>query len=93
MAHLLSARMMYDFSERWDLGLIASTLFMEGFESQQYGLGLEAGYQLTRNLWLSAGYNFFGFKDEDLDEEDASNPGAYARMRVKFDEEMFNWLQ
>ncbi|MGB5443171.1 MAG: carboxypeptidase regulatory-like domain-containing protein [Gammaproteobacteria bacterium] len=93
MAHLLSARVMYDLSERWDLGLIGSTLFMEGFDARQYGLGLEAGYQLTRNLWLSAGYNFFGFKDEDLDEEDVSNPGAYARMRVKFDEEMFNWLQ
>ena len=92
-AHLLSARMTYDITERWDLGLIGSTLFMESFESQQYGLGMEAGYHLTHNLWLSAGYNFFGFKDEDLDEEDASNPGVYVRMRFKFDETMFNWLQ
>ena len=42
---------------------------------------------------MSAGYNFFGFKEEDLDEEDTSKPVVYARMRFKFDEEMFNWLQ
>ena len=92
-AHLLSARATYDITERWDVGLIASTLFMESFDSRQYGLGLEAGYQVTRNLWLSAGYNFFGFKDDDLDEENTSNPGVYARIRFKFDESMFNWLQ
>ena len=85
--------MTYDITERWDIGLIASTLFSGGFESRQYGLGVEAGYNVTQNLWVSAGYNFFGFRDDDLDEENTSNPGVYVRLRFKFDEDMFNWLR
>jgi len=91
-AHLVSGRMLYDLNERWDAGITGSILFTEGFESRQYGLGVEAGYRVNRNLWLSAGYNFFGFEDEDLGGDD-TNPGAYVRMRFKFDEDLFDWLR
>ena len=91
-AHLLSGRMLYDLNERWDAGVTGSALFTEGFDSRQYGLGVEAGYRVNRNLWLSAGYNFFGFEDEDLGGDD-TNPGAYVRMRFKFDEDLFDWLR
>ena len=56
-------------------------------------LGAEVGYLLTKNLWLAAGYNFFGFEDDDLVDGDYSDPGAYLRLRVKFDEDLFQWLQ
>ena len=92
-AHLLSGRVMYDLTERWDLGLNISTLFSGGADSIQYGLGVEVGRMVTTNLWLSAGYNFFGFRDDDLSGQDETNPGAYLRVRFKFDENMFGWLQ
>jgi len=73
---------------RWDVGLAASGLFGERLSSRQYALGLEVGYRLATNLWLSAGYNVFGYHDEDLAAGDYTNKGAYLRLRYKFDESL-----
>ncbi|MGH8511709.1 MAG: hypothetical protein ACREU8_10125 [Gammaproteobacteria bacterium] len=54
-------RFAMDLTERWDLGLQGSVLAGDGFKSLQFGLGPEAGYRVTENLWVSAGYNLFGF--------------------------------
>lgn len=80
---LLGARVMYDLTHRWDIGVVGNVFFSDG---RQYGLGLESGYILTSNLWLSAGYNFFGIKETDLT-TDYTNRGAYLRLRYKFDED------
>ncbi len=88
-AHLLSTRATYDLTNRWDIGLTGSLLGTGGLRSKQYGLGLEAGYLITGNLWGSVGYNFFGYTDDDLIGTDYTNRGAYLRLRYKFDEELF----
>jgi len=88
-AHLVSGRVTHDINSRWDVGIAASTLFSGGFRSQQYGLGPEVGYLLKDNLWVSAGYNFVGFKDRDLSGEDYTRRGVYIRLRFKFDENLF----
>ena len=82
---------MFDISEKWDAGFIASTVFDQ--DSLQYGLGFEAGYLLTSNLWLSAGYNFFGYEDRDFDNSNSTRAGPYVKLRFKFDEELFRWLE
>lgn len=41
------------------------------------------------NLWLSLGYNFMGFEDEDIAYDDSTQEGAYFRLRFKFDEDLF----
>ena len=87
-AQLVSARVLYDLSERWDLGASASLLRSDD-GAQQYGLGLEAGFVLIDNLWLSLGYNFVGFADEDLVDADYTRQGVYLRLRYKFDEKLF----
>ena len=38
------------------------------------------------NLWLSAGYNVFGYHDDDLTAGEYTNKGVYVRLRYKFDE-------
>ena len=85
-AHLVGARFTFDITDHWDVGLVANTLFSGDRKARQYGLGLEVGYLVSTNLWLSAGYNFFGFKDDDLAGADYTNRGAYVRLRYKFDE-------
>jgi len=45
---------------------------------------------LAANLWLSAGYNYFGFYDKDLSGQDYTNPGYFMRMRFKFDEHLLD---
>ena len=86
-AYLIGGRAMYDVTERWDVGLVANTLFGGG--SRQYAIGAETGYSIVDNLWLSVGYNVSGFSDNDLVASDYTRKGPYIRLRFKFDEKLF----
>ncbi|MBS0416963.1 MAG: DUF11 domain-containing protein [Proteobacteria bacterium] len=83
---LVSARITYDLTKRWDIGAIVSSLLSDGFHTRQAGFGVEAGYNVAANLWLSAGFNVFGYREEVLAANDYSNRGVYLRIRFKFDE-------
>jgi hypothetical protein len=91
-AVLVGGRMIYDLSDRIDIGLLASV--MRGSAAAQNGsalqrsLGVEAGYLLQANLWLSVGVNRSGFTDRDLS-TDYTARGAYLRLRYKFDADLF----
>ena len=82
---------MFDITEKWDAGLNVSTIMDRG--SFQYAVGAEVGYLLTSNLWVSGGYNVFGYEDRDFDNSNSMRSGPYARLRFKFDEELFHWLE
>lgn len=88
-AQLLAGRVVYDITERWDIGAMAAVqLGQRG--ARQHALGLEAGYLLQQNLWLSAGYNHSGFRgDADLTGYEYTQQGAYLRLRFKFDETLW----
>ncbi len=86
---LLAARATYDIAPRWDVGLQASALIGAAGRARQLGLGTEAGYLLRENLWLSLGWNLFGFIDRDLTAQDNIQRGVYLRLRFKFDEALF----
>lgn len=86
----LSGRLVYDLGKRWDLGLAAAAqLGQQG--ARQTAWGVEAGYLLATNLWLSAGFNASGFRaDRDLAGYEYTQRGAYVRLRFKFDETLFD---
>lgn len=93
MAHLISCRATYDLTDKFDLGLGFSTLFEEDFQKQQNMFGLEAGYLMADNFWLTVGYNLIGFHTDDLAGDEITTQGPYFRIRMKFDEGLFKWLQ
>ena len=88
-AHLLSARSDFDFIKEWTLGISTGLLFSGDRRSRQSALGLEVGRVVTKNLWLSLGYNRFGFRDDDLAGEGHTSKGMFLRLRYKFDENLF----
>ncbi|TXD98158.1 DUF11 domain-containing protein [Psychrobacter frigidicola] len=88
-AHAVYTRGLYDISERWDMGLQAGTYRNKQADDLAYILGAEIGYSPMTNLWLSLGYNFMGFEDEDIAYDDSTQQGAYFRLRFKFDEDLF----
>ncbi|WP_201585529.1 DUF11 domain-containing protein [Psychrobacter sp. HII-4] len=88
-AHAVYARGLYDVSERWDIGLQAGTYWNKQADDMSYMLGAEVGYSPMTNLWLSLGYNFMGFEDDDIAYDDSTQEGAYFRLRFKFDEDLF----
>jgi hypothetical protein len=87
-AAMLSGRAIYDITSRWDVGVLGSVL--QGGGSRQYAYGVETGFILRRNLWLSAGYNFAGFTDKDLTGNEYTAKGPYLRLRAKFNENFFS---
>ena len=88
-SQLVSGRIVYDVTENWDLGALAAAQVGQ-FGARQYAAGLEVGYLLKQNLWLSAGVNFSGFSgDADLAGYEYTRRGAYVRLRFKFDENVF----
>ncbi len=88
-AVLLSGRVVYDITENWDIGVLAST-FRGQYGANQYAFGVEVGRLLRQNLWLSVGYNATGFRgDEDLTGYEYTQQGAFIRLRFKFDEDLF----
>ncbi len=89
---LASARVMWDISKRWDAGITASVLGDRGLNSMRYGLGAEVAYLVQDNLWLSFGYNLFGFEDTDTIAQNVTDKGAFVRLRFKFDEDIFSGI-
>jgi uncharacterized repeat protein (TIGR01451 family) len=89
-SHLVSGRVIWDLAPRWDISVSASTLLGKGTQSKHYGLGLELGFMVMENLWVSGGYNLFGYRDDDLASGEYTNKGVFVRLRYKFDEDLFS---
>ncbi len=88
-AQLLAGRLVYDVTENWDIGVLASAQLGQ-YGARQTAYGAEVGYLLKQNLWLSAGFNATGFAgDADLTAYEYTRRGAYLRLRFKFDENLF----
>ena len=87
-AQAVGGRLTWEFAPRWDAGIVASALIGADASSRQYGVGFELGYLAATNLWVSAGYNFFGYRDADLSGADYTAKGPYVRVRYKFDESL-----
>lgn len=88
-AVLVSGRIVYDITENWDIGVLASS-FRGQQGANQYAYGVEVGRLLKQNLWLSAGYNRTGFEgDRDLNGYEYTQQGLFLRLRFKFDEDLF----
>ncbi|HEY0684211.1 MAG TPA: hypothetical protein VGD45_17895 [Steroidobacter sp.] len=92
-AHLVGGRVTRDVGSRFDIGAHVRALMSESFSSGQGGVGAELGFLMMSNLWLSAGYNVLGFRDDDLAGDEYTRRGAYLRMRFKFDESLLGQLQ
>ena len=86
VAQLLGGRVTHQLGKDWDVGATAQMLVEGGTRARQFAAGLEAGYQVRTNTWVSAGFNLLGFREPDLAGADATARGAYVRLRMKFDE-------
>jgi len=84
--HLLGGEARFDVTERIDIGLRGSFLKSTGTDTMQYSYGPSIGVSPAKNIWLSAGYNVEGFKDDDFEAAEYSRKGVYLQMRIKFDQ-------
>ena len=57
--------------------------------TRTYGLGFEAGLLIGDRMRVGAGYNIFGFIDDDLAADEYTDQGFYIDFGLTFDERLF----
>ena len=76
----------YDITKKWDVGLRGLLLHSWQVHQEKYGTGASVGFTPGKNIWISVGYNFAGFKDRDFSKADFTSEGPFVKMRIKFDQ-------
>lgn len=82
---LVGVESRYDITTKWDIGARVSLLHSWNLKQYDYSTGISTGYNLFKNAWLSAGYNFTGFEDKDFSGGSYSARGPYLQFRLKVD--------
>lgn len=76
----------HDLNRRWDLGLHAGALHSWNSKVIDYQTGVSVGHSPWRNVWVSLGYNFDGFQDDDFAGAHYTAQGPFMRFRLKVDQ-------
>ncbi|MBI5845786.1 MAG: DUF11 domain-containing protein [Deltaproteobacteria bacterium] len=85
-SYLTRGRVIYDITDRVDVGFQAGFLHQVDSDTRLTAWGPEIGVMMFSDFWLSLGYNFNGFRDEDFSEANYWSEGFYVKVRFKFDE-------
>lgn len=88
-AWLVASRVILDLGQRFDVSVMGGVMGTPDDDAREETYGLEIGYRVKENIWLSAGHNFAGFSDRDLAGREQTEEGWYVRLRMKFDEALF----
>lgn len=92
-AQWLRARLTRDLARDWDVAVTTSVLAGRRLSQHEAGAGLELGRQLPGGVWLSGGWNVYGYSDDELTGEEWTRQGAFVRIRARVDESLFERLR
>jgi len=79
-------------NKRFDLGVHAAVLHSWESDVMDYSMGLDVGTTIAKNVWVSVGYNFAGFRDDDFSASRHTAQGPYLSIRIKADQDTFKDL-
>jgi len=71
---------------KWDVGITGNILHTWNTNQYKYSNGFSIGRSFIKNVWMSLGYNFNGFKDGDFPMADVTAEGFYVKFRMRFDQ-------
>ena len=77
---------------RFDVGLHGSLLNSMSADVSEQSVGVDVGVTLARNVWVSIGYNFTGFRDDDFETSRYTAQGPFIKFRMKADQDTFKDL-
>lgn len=85
---LYGAEYRRDLGRRFDVGVRGAAL--QSFEAgaMRYSAGVSFGVTPLKNTWLSLGYNFVGFSDDDFADAEYTARGPYLKIRLKLDQDL-----
>lgn len=84
---LIGGEYRYDITEHWDVGVRGSTLASYHSDIRMNAIGIMAGFSPAKNIWISLGYNFRGFYDNDFSGAEGRVQGVVLDFRIKFDQD------
>ncbi len=94
LTDLFGMQLIYDVTDDWDFTIQASTLRVRHLNNYQPNFGIATGYNMFDNFWLSIGYNFVGYYDQDFTAAEYARKGVYMRFRFKYDQDSLEeWLK
>jgi hypothetical protein len=76
----------HDLNKKWDIGFQGSLYKSYNADVSDYSYGVSVGYSMARNVWVSLGYNFDGFQDDDFSAAEYTSEGIFLKYRLKFDQ-------
>ena len=74
------------FKNKWDWGTHASVYHAYESDVYDYGFGLDVGFNVRDNLWVTIGYNVNGFHDKDFTSARYTAQGPYLQISMKADQ-------
>ena len=79
----LQLKARHNIDEQWDIGLHGGYLHDWENDNWEYNYGVSIGYSPHDNIWLSAGYNFDGYSDNDFDDSAYTHQGPYVQFNYQ----------
>ncbi|MDX1696931.1 MAG: hypothetical protein R3308_01525, partial [Thiohalobacterales bacterium] len=85
-----------DVGRHWDVGARASTLHSWNDDQYDYSYGVSVGMSPATNVWVTAGYNWAGYEEDDFGLAGHTAEGPYVALRFKVDQQSvrdtINWF-
>jgi len=78
-----------DLTSLFDIGIHGAVLNSIDANVSDGSVGVDFGMTLMTNVWVSIGYNFSGFRDDDFEASRYLAQGPYVKFRMKADQETF----
>ncbi len=83
---LLGFETRYHFTPKWDISGHIQGHHTFDTEYYETSYGFSVGRSLLGSMWVSLGYNFDGFRDDDFAGSEYTSKGAYLKIRAKLDQ-------
>ncbi len=92
ISDIVGADLRRQLTRRFDLGVHAAALHSWESDVLDYSTGFDVGTTIAKNIWVSLGYNFAGFSDQDFSASRHTAQGPYLKIRIKADQDTFKDL-
>jgi uncharacterized repeat protein (TIGR01451 family) len=81
-----------ELNTRFDIGMHGTMLSSLQSGVSDQSVGIDLGVTVARNVWISIGYNFAGFSDDDFEASRYTAQGPFLKFRMKADQDTFRDL-
>ena len=78
--------------ERFEIGGSATIRANLADHTTSFAFGPQIGFVPTKDMLLTLGYNFKGFRDRDFSAARSTDEGVFAAMKLKFDTDSLDFL-